>query len=292
MLSDPVIPSRLALRALDQALVLLANEEGNHVVSTRETCEEQADRKSLTVIDRAKIFQRWEASRWQEKHGRQQSRSSVKRKLDEWADLLLHIVFVPQKSHTVRKTKWLVHWVVFLAGWALLLFPSLASKLGSEILPGTLYIDLPPVAFLYLVDFFVPVLFTSVLPCSMSHTPNMYLIGGTECQGFYAYPTVWLLNSVLYSNWPWLWIFRLPHDFLLNSPIIVHGVISSLTMQWTFISIYLNFSSQTKSLGNPCLHHAYCMLNCWNVWSSFQLANKHSRQSAKIQIGSVDLQNY
>ena len=28
---------RLALRALDQALVLLANEERNHVVSTRET---------------------------------------------------------------------------------------------------------------------------------------------------------------------------------------------------------------------------------------------------------------
>ena len=31
----------------------------------------------------------------------------------------------------------------------------------------------------------------------MSHTPNMYLIGGTECRGFYAYPTVWLLNSVI-----------------------------------------------------------------------------------------------
>ena len=74
---------KLALMALDQALVLLANEEGNHVVSTRESCEEQADRKSLTAIDRAKIFQRWEASRRQEKHGRQQSRSSVKRKLDE-----------------------------------------------------------------------------------------------------------------------------------------------------------------------------------------------------------------
>ena len=74
---------KLALGALDEALVLLANEEGNHVVPKRESCEEQTDRKSLTAIDRAKIFQRWEASRRQEKHGRQQSQSSVKRKLDE-----------------------------------------------------------------------------------------------------------------------------------------------------------------------------------------------------------------
>ena len=74
---------KLALRALDQALVLLANEEGNHVASKRESSEKQADRKSLTAIDRAKIFQRWEASRGQAKHGRQQSQSSVKRKLDE-----------------------------------------------------------------------------------------------------------------------------------------------------------------------------------------------------------------
>jgi len=74
---------KLALGALDEALVLLANEEGNHVVPKRESGEEQADRKSLTAIDRAKIFQRWEASRWQAKHGRQQSQSSVKRKLDE-----------------------------------------------------------------------------------------------------------------------------------------------------------------------------------------------------------------
>ena len=74
---------RLALRALDQALVLLANEERNHVVSTRETCEERADRKPLTAIDRAKIFQRWEARRWEEKHGKQQSWNSMKRKLDE-----------------------------------------------------------------------------------------------------------------------------------------------------------------------------------------------------------------
>ena len=36
---------KLALRALDQALVLLAKEEGNPVVSTRESSEEQADRK-------------------------------------------------------------------------------------------------------------------------------------------------------------------------------------------------------------------------------------------------------
>ena len=93
---------KLALRALDQALVLLANEEGNHVVSTREPSEEQADRKSLTAIDRAKIFQRWEASRWQEKHGKQQSQISVKRKLDEWADLSLRNVFVPQTSYQRR----------------------------------------------------------------------------------------------------------------------------------------------------------------------------------------------
>ena len=115
---------RLALRALDQALVLLANEEKNHVVSTRETCEERADRKPLTAIDRAKIFQRWEASRWQEKHGRQQSWSSMKRKLDEWADVLLNIVFVPQKSHQCgRQNDWSTDWL-FLASWALLLFPS------------------------------------------------------------------------------------------------------------------------------------------------------------------------
>ena len=29
----------------------------------------------------------------------------------------------------------------------------------------------------------------------MSHTPTTYLIGSTECRGFYAYPTVWLLSS-------------------------------------------------------------------------------------------------
>ena len=74
---------KLALGALDEAIVFLANEEGNHVVPKRESCEEQTDRKSLTAIDRAKIFQRCEASRRQEKHGRQQSQSSVKRKLDE-----------------------------------------------------------------------------------------------------------------------------------------------------------------------------------------------------------------
>ena len=74
---------KLALGALDEAIVFLANEEGNHVVPKRESYEEQTDRKSLTAIDRAKIFQRWDASRRQEKHGRQQSQSSVKRKLDE-----------------------------------------------------------------------------------------------------------------------------------------------------------------------------------------------------------------
>ena len=74
---------KLALGALDEAIVFLANEEGNHVVPKRGSCEEQTDRKSLTDVDRAKIFQRWEASRRQEKHGRQQSQNSVKRKLDE-----------------------------------------------------------------------------------------------------------------------------------------------------------------------------------------------------------------
>ena len=74
-------------------------------------------------------------------------------------------------------------------------FP-LASKLGSDFLPGTQYSDLPPVVSLYLVISFVPVLFTSVLPFFvMSHTPTTYLIGCTECRGFYAYPTVWLLSS-------------------------------------------------------------------------------------------------
>ena len=29
----------------------------------------------------------------------------------------------------------------------------------------------------------------------MSHTPTTYLIGGTECRGFYAYPTVRLLSN-------------------------------------------------------------------------------------------------
>ena len=112
MLSEPVIPSchsaakllakatdkvslagmdtekavnqlRLALGALDEAILLLANEERNHAVPKQAACEEQIGRQSLTAIDRAKIFQRWEANRRQEKHGRQQSQSSMKRKLDE-----------------------------------------------------------------------------------------------------------------------------------------------------------------------------------------------------------------
>ena len=74
---------KLALGALDEAIVFLANEERNHAVPKQAACEEQIGRKSLTAIDRAKIFQRWEASRRQEKHGRQQSQSSMKRKLDE-----------------------------------------------------------------------------------------------------------------------------------------------------------------------------------------------------------------
>jgi len=80
---EAVTQLKLALGAIDEALVLLANEEGNHGVPKRDSCEEQTDRKSLTAIDRAKIFQRWEASRRQEKHGRQQSQGSVKRKFDE-----------------------------------------------------------------------------------------------------------------------------------------------------------------------------------------------------------------
>ena len=74
---------KLALGALDEAIVFLANEEGNHVVPKRESCEEQTDRNSLTAIDRANIFQIWEVCRRQAKHGRQQSQNSVKRKLDE-----------------------------------------------------------------------------------------------------------------------------------------------------------------------------------------------------------------
>ena len=74
---------KLALRALEGALVLLANDEGNHGVPKRESGDEQTDGKPLTAIDRARIFQRWDASRRQEKHGRQQSQESVKRKFDE-----------------------------------------------------------------------------------------------------------------------------------------------------------------------------------------------------------------
>ena len=42
---------KLALGALDEAIVFLANEEGNHVVPKRGSCEEQTDRKSLTAVD-------------------------------------------------------------------------------------------------------------------------------------------------------------------------------------------------------------------------------------------------
>ena len=83
---DAVTQLKVALGALEEALVtlvLLANHEGNHGVPKRESSEEQTDRKALTAIDRARIFQRWEASRRQEKHGRQQSQSSVKRKFEE-----------------------------------------------------------------------------------------------------------------------------------------------------------------------------------------------------------------
>ena len=80
---DAVTQLKVALGALEEALVLLANHEGNHRVAKRESCEEQTDRKALTAIDRARIFQRWEASRRQEKHGRQQSQRFVKRKFEE-----------------------------------------------------------------------------------------------------------------------------------------------------------------------------------------------------------------
>ena len=47
---------KLALGALDEALVILANEEGNHVVPKRGSCEEQTDRKSLTPSIEQKSF--------------------------------------------------------------------------------------------------------------------------------------------------------------------------------------------------------------------------------------------
>ena len=77
---DAVTQLRVALEALEE---VLANHERNHGVPKRESSEEQTDRKTLTAIDRARIFQRWEASRRQEKHGRQQSQRSVKRKFEE-----------------------------------------------------------------------------------------------------------------------------------------------------------------------------------------------------------------
>ena len=80
---DAVTQLRMALGALEEALVLLANYERNHGVPKREPSEEQTDSNTLTAIDRARIFQRWEASRRQEKHGRQQSQRSVKRKFEE-----------------------------------------------------------------------------------------------------------------------------------------------------------------------------------------------------------------
>ena len=80
---DAVTQLRMALGALEEALVLLANYERNHGVPKQEPSEEQTDPKTLTAIDRAKIFQRWEASRRQEKYGRQQSQRSVKRKFEE-----------------------------------------------------------------------------------------------------------------------------------------------------------------------------------------------------------------
>ena len=80
---DAVTQLRVALGALEEALVLLATHERNHGVPKRESSEEQTDPKTLTAIDRARIFQRWDASRRPDKHGRQQSQSSVKRKFDE-----------------------------------------------------------------------------------------------------------------------------------------------------------------------------------------------------------------
>ena len=78
---------RLALKAVEEALLLLQDCEVNHEVPKRESCEEHMDGKPLTIIDRARIFQSWDASRRQEKQGRQQSQRSVKRKLSEWKDL-------------------------------------------------------------------------------------------------------------------------------------------------------------------------------------------------------------
>ena len=107
-----------------------------------------------------------------------------------------------------------------LASWALLLSPSLASTLGSEILTA-LYILTSLLLLLSIwFNLLVPVLSKSALPCSMSHTPTKYLIGSTECWGFYAYPTSWLLSSGICSNWPRLWIYQLPQELVLP-PIIV-----------------------------------------------------------------------
>ena len=74
---------RLALKAAEEALLFLQDCEVNHEVPKRESREEHMDGKPLTIIDRAKIFQSWDASRRQEKQDRQQSQRSVKRKLIE-----------------------------------------------------------------------------------------------------------------------------------------------------------------------------------------------------------------
>ena len=83
-----------------------------------------------------------------------------------------------------------------LANCVLLLFLSLISIIGNEILIGTL-LTLTPLASLYLVCLLVPFLF-SIQVCSSlvhSHTQTMYLIGSTDCRGLYAHFTFWLLSS-------------------------------------------------------------------------------------------------
>ena len=85
----------------------------------------------------------------------------------------------------------------------------------------------------------------------MSHTPTTYLIGSTECRGFYAYPTVWLLSSGIMQQLTMLVNFPSTSWVLLPSPIIVHGVISSLTMQWTchkYVSFSLSKTAQGTSV--------------------------------------------
>ena len=74
---------RVAMKAAEEALLLLQDCEVNHEVPKRESCEESVDGKPLTIMDRARLFQSWDASRRQEARGRQQDQRFAKRKLIE-----------------------------------------------------------------------------------------------------------------------------------------------------------------------------------------------------------------